>query len=84
MIVERNEMMHNFLCSQTAESAKWGKPRIHYKKQVYWLYTTKRWCLSTRIQSFTSHRKAVRVFNIGSDSILLVKHLPVTLQVGPV
>jgi len=75
-------MMHNILCSERADSAKWGKRQIHDKKQVYWLYTTKSWYLSTRIKSFTSHRKAV--FNIGSDSVLLSKHLPVTMHVGPV
>jgi hypothetical protein len=80
--MEWKEMMHNFLCSERVESAKWGKRRIHDKKQVYWLYTSKIWYLSTRMQSVTSLGKAL--FNIGSDSILLVKHLPVTLHVGPV
>jgi len=28
-------MMHNILCSERAESVKWGKRRIHDKKLVY-------------------------------------------------
>jgi hypothetical protein len=75
-------MMLNVLCSERAELTKLLQRPIHDKEQVYWLYTMKCWHLSTRLKSVTSHRKAV--FNIGSDSILLVKHVPVTLHVGPV